>query len=44
MKADKPWQFIAVCFEVYKFRMWQTAINDFENYEYPSHIEAYIDG
>ncbi len=44
MKADKPWQFMAVCFELYKLRIWQTTIRDFDNYEYPSQIEIYIDG
>ncbi len=44
MRADKPWQFLAACFELYHLRTWQAAINDFENYEYPSHLECYIDG
>lgn len=44
MKADSPWQFLAACYELMKFRIWQGQINDFENYDYESHIECYIDG
>jgi len=48
MRADKPWQFIAACFELYKLRVWQATSNkggpDFENYDYPSSLEVYIDG
>ena len=28
MKADKPWQFLAACFEFKKFRDWQTSFFD----------------
>lgn len=44
MKADKPWQFIAACYELMAFRIWQGEKGDFENYEYPSHLECFIDG
>lgn len=45
MQADKPWQFLAACFELKKFREWQYNVaKDFDNYDYPSHLEAYIDG
>lgn len=44
MKADKPWQFIAACIELMKFRIWQSKISNFDNYEYPSKLEVYIDG
>lgn len=44
MKADKPWQMLAACNELMKLRIFQTSIKDFENYEYPSHLECFIDG
>lgn len=44
MKADKPWQFLASCFELCKLRMWQVEINDLENYDFESGLECYIDG
>jgi len=45
MQADKPWQFIAACFELKKLREWQFQQGKgFENYEYESGLEAYIDG
>jgi len=44
MKADKPWQFLAACFEIMKFRIWQGSIGDFDSYDYESHLECYIDG
>jgi hypothetical protein len=44
MKADKPWQFLAACFELKKLRMWQFEAGSFENYGYESGLEAYIDG
>lgn len=44
MKADKPWQFLAACFELMNFRIWQGARGDFEDYSYESHLECYIDG
>jgi hypothetical protein len=44
MKADKPWQFLAACFELMKLRIWQGEQNDFENFKYSSHLECYIDG
>lgn len=53
MKADKPWQFLACCNELRKLREWQVkqarriglqGWEFFENYEYVSGFEAYIDG
>jgi DNA-directed RNA polymerase len=48
MDADKPWQFLAACFELKKLREWQYISGDpenpFEDYSYKSHLEAYIDG
>lgn len=44
MKADKPWQFLAACIELMNFRIWQVERNDFEDYNYSSHLECYIDG
>ena len=50
MKADKPWQFLAACNELMKFRIWQITHNKaIENgllgeYDYSSHLECYIDG
>ncbi len=43
MKADKPWQFLAACFELMNFRNWQKDNND-DSYRYKSHLEAYVDG
>jgi len=43
MKADKPWQFLAACFELMNFRNWQKDNND-NSYGYESHLEAYVDG
>lgn len=50
MKADKPWQFLAACFELKKLRSWQdalsaeTGVDHSTCYEYDSHLECYIDG
>jgi hypothetical protein len=48
MKADKPWQFLAACFELKKLRDWQKAnkfFNDnYDEFGYESHLECYIDG
>lgn len=52
MKADKPWQFLAACIELRKFREWQIEEelrcrimgDDFDEYAYESHLEAFIDG
>ncbi len=45
MKADKPWQFLASCFELLKLRQWQHEQGKgFENYDYASSLECYIDG
>lgn len=45
MAADKPWQFLAACFELKKLRIWQFENGEnFENYEYESHLECFIDG
>jgi DNA-directed RNA polymerase len=45
MQADKPWQFLAACLELKNLRIWQ-AIQDkgYDNYDYESHLEVYIDG
>ena len=42
MKADKPWQFIAACFEMLKLRQHQ--MGDVEDFSYESGLEAYLDG
>jgi DNA-directed RNA polymerase, mitochondrial len=50
MQADKTWQFLAACIELMKLRTWQhqeglaTGRMSFENYDYESHLEVYIDG
>ena len=44
MKADKPWQFIAACFELKKLRIHQYHLDDFEDYTFESHLECYVDG
>jgi DNA-directed RNA polymerase len=45
MHADKPWQFLAACNELKKLREWQTLNGgSYENYEYESSLEVYIDG
>ncbi len=49
MKADSPWQFLAACFELMKFRIWQTSIYELHKdvigeYEYPSNLCIYLDG
>jgi DNA-directed RNA polymerase len=45
MAADKPWQFIAACFELRSFRIWQvTEGRGLDDYNYESHLECYIDG
>lgn len=44
MKADKPWQFLAACTELMRFRIWQSELLDYENYDYESALECYIDG
>jgi DNA-directed RNA polymerase len=44
MKADKPWQFLAACIELRKLREWQHSVEDFDSYNYSSHLEVYIDG
>jgi DNA-directed RNA polymerase, mitochondrial len=52
MTADKPWQFIAACKELYNLRMWQIQMSTlvgatgdpFQNFEYVSRLEAYLDG
>ena len=55
MNADKPWQFLAACFELMNLRIWQyenqlvNTINypdktTWEVYEYESNLEVYIDG
>jgi len=42
MQADKPWQFLAACFELLNFRTHQ--MGDESDYSYASGLEAYIDG
>ena len=45
MKADKPWQFLAACYELAKLRSWQFTEGNGENdFGYESSIEVYIDG
>ena len=50
MSADKPWQHIAACFELLRFRRWQcrlyeeVGIEAFDRYDFESHTEVYIDG
>lgn len=49
MQADNPWQFIASCFELMKFRIWQMNIyennkDSIDEFDYESHLEVYIDG
>jgi len=43
MHADKPWQFLAACVELMHLRVWQSR-NGWENYNYESGLECYIDG
>ena len=51
MKAENPWQFLAACIELRRLREYQTNIfrktsddSAWENYDYESHLEAYLDG
>jgi DNA-directed RNA polymerase len=52
MKADKPWQFLAACLELRKFRNWQQMMRlfkpeenpEYDEYGFESHLEVYIDG
>jgi hypothetical protein len=44
MDADKPWQFLAACRELYLFRVWQTKRGNFNDFSYPSKLFCYIDG
>lgn len=49
MKADSPWQFLAACIELMKFRVWQMEVYEqhkefLEEYDYESSLEVYIDG
>jgi DNA-directed RNA polymerase len=43
MKAEKPWQFLAACNELYKARQW-ASIGDRHVYDFVSSIECFIDG
>ena len=43
MNADAPFQFIAACMELKKFRDWQK-LNPGDPYGYESHLEVFIDG
>jgi len=44
MSADKPWQFLAACNELLQLRIWQSEHGDFNNYDYESSLECFIDG
>ena len=53
MQADKPWQFLAACFELRRIRLWQMskAVSEgknaweyFEDFSCETHFEGYIDG
>ena len=50
MKADSPWQFLAACIELKKFREYQSRLYEstgdcaWEDYNYSSSLEVYIDG
>lgn len=50
MKADSPWQFLAACFEIKKFRDWQEKNKEdiesgkIDPYSFESGIEVFIDG
>lgn len=50
MDADKPWQFIAACIELKKLREYQSKLffegdgKAFENYDYLTHLECFVDG
>jgi DNA-directed RNA polymerase len=41
MKADKPWQFLAACFELKKFRHWQNSF--FDTYVNTNEIETKLE-
>lgn len=50
MHADSPWQFIAACLELLKFRKWQQTNSllrfsgGYDEYAYESHLMAFVDG
>lgn len=53
MEADSPWQFLAACFELKKFRAWQldrqiyceeNTEEIYDEFGYESHLEVFIDG
>jgi DNA-directed RNA polymerase len=44
MNADKPWQFMSGCLELFKVRLHQQEKNDYSDYSYVSHLECFIDG
>jgi DNA-directed RNA polymerase, mitochondrial len=48
MSADKPWQFLAACFELAQLRIWQyhngKGDKPYQDYSYKSSLEVYIDG
>jgi DNA-directed RNA polymerase len=52
MSAEKPWQFLAACFEFKKFRDWQISTQiyclsnnlEYDEFGYESGLEAFIDG
>lgn len=50
MQADKPWQFIAACFELKQLRVWQGLMEseiltgETNEYAYVTHFVGFIDG
>lgn len=49
MKADSPWQFLAACIELMKFRIWQMNVYELNKdltgeFDYHSNLCIYVDG
>lgn len=44
MKADKPWQFLAACFTLLEFRIWQGEHDALDSFDFRCSLECYIDG
>jgi DNA-directed RNA polymerase len=44
MSADKPWQFLALCIELRRLREYQYFIGSFDNYDYMTGVEIFLDG
>lgn len=44
MKADEPWQFLAACLELRSLRLYQMLKQNYNDFEYETSFEAYIDG